>query len=232
MTGSRWAPLRPQRLRLVWYNRIVFGDGALTFQEFMVREPLPLATLHDAVLEFLRDRDDAVLFGAQAVNAYVSESRLTEDVDILSSRAPELAEELRAYLASRFHIAVRTRVIGDHRGYRLYQVRKPDNRHLVDVRPVAEMPPARRVTGVLVITPEELIATKVIAFHRRAGQRKSWSDRRDLVALFQTFPELKQESGPVADRLRLAGASSGVLDTWKEIVAQQIVPENEDDEFS
>jgi hypothetical protein len=29
------------------------GDGSLTFREFIMREPLPLATIHDAVLEFL-----------------------------------------------------------------------------------------------------------------------------------------------------------------------------------
>ena len=52
----------------------MFGDGSLTFREFVMREPLPLATIHDAVLEFLRGRDDAVLFGAQAVNAYVDEA--------------------------------------------------------------------------------------------------------------------------------------------------------------
>ncbi len=49
----------------------MFGDGSLTFREFIMREPLPLATIHDAVLEFLRGRTDAVLFGAHAVNAYV-----------------------------------------------------------------------------------------------------------------------------------------------------------------
>jgi hypothetical protein len=48
---------------------MTFGDGALTFREFAMREPLPLATIHDAVLTFLRGRDDAVLYGAQAVNA-------------------------------------------------------------------------------------------------------------------------------------------------------------------
>jgi hypothetical protein len=37
----------------------VFGDGALSFQEFAMREPLPLATIHDAVLDFLKGRDDA-----------------------------------------------------------------------------------------------------------------------------------------------------------------------------
>ena len=58
-------------------------------------EQLPLATIHDAVLEFLRGRDDAVVFGAQAVNAYVSEPRMSQDIDLVSTRATELAEEFQ-----------------------------------------------------------------------------------------------------------------------------------------
>jgi hypothetical protein len=53
----------------------MFGDGPLLFREFVMQEPLPLAIVHTAVLEFLRGKDDAVLFGAQAVNAYVDEAR-------------------------------------------------------------------------------------------------------------------------------------------------------------
>jgi len=41
----------------------MFGDGALTLREFAMKEPLPLAKVHDAVLDFLRNRDDTVLFG-------------------------------------------------------------------------------------------------------------------------------------------------------------------------
>ncbi len=41
----------------------VFGEGSLTFHEFAMKESLPLATIHTAVLEFLRGRTDAVLFG-------------------------------------------------------------------------------------------------------------------------------------------------------------------------
>src|SRR5207247_1855264 len=98
----------------------MFGDGSLTFREFAMREPLPLATIHDAVLEFLRGRDDAVLYGAQAVNAYVDESRMTQDVDVMSPRAAELAEEIREFLNKRFHIAVRVREVRDGLGYRVY----------------------------------------------------------------------------------------------------------------
>jgi hypothetical protein len=43
---------------------MMFGDGSLTFREFAMRERTPLATVQDAVLEFLRGRDDAALFGA------------------------------------------------------------------------------------------------------------------------------------------------------------------------
>src|SRR5229473_559578 len=102
----------------------MFGDGALTFREFAMGEPHPLAVLHDAVLEFLRGRKDAVLYGAQAVNAYVAESRMTQDVDIASPRAAELAEELRAFLNQRFRIAVRVRGVKEGMGYRIYQVKK------------------------------------------------------------------------------------------------------------
>src|SRR5687768_1211134 len=108
----------------------MFDAGALTFQEFAMREPLPLASIQSAVLEFLRDRDDVVVFGAQAVNAYVGEPRMTQDVNLLSSRAPELLQELGEYLRQRFRIAVRVREIGEGRGYRLFQVRKSGNRHL------------------------------------------------------------------------------------------------------
>src|SRR5437667_12898568 len=107
----------------------MFGDGALTFREFVMREPLPLATIHDAVLEFLRGRDDAVLYGAQAVNAYVDEPRMTQVVDIMSPRAADLAEEVRAFLHQRFQIAVRMRSVAGEIGYRIYQLRKPKNRH-------------------------------------------------------------------------------------------------------
>src|SRR5690242_21539942 len=102
----------------------MLNAGTLTFEEFAMREPLPLATIHNAVLEFLRGRDDAVLFGAQAVNAYVSEPRMTQDIDLVSSRAAELAQELCDHLGQQFRIAVRVRQVGKGQGYRLYQVQK------------------------------------------------------------------------------------------------------------
>ena len=40
-----------------YYFRDMLNAGALTFKEFAMREPLPLATIHAAVLEFLRGRE-------------------------------------------------------------------------------------------------------------------------------------------------------------------------------
>jgi hypothetical protein len=206
----------------------MLGDGALTFQEFVMGEPLPLATIHEAVLNFLRGRDDAALFGAYAVNAYVVEPRMTQDVDVLSTRAPELSQELRDHLADHFNVAIRLRRLGAERGYRLYQVRKPRNRHLVDVRPVDALPPTRSFADVLVVAPAQLLASKVISFAKRRSSPKSGTDWRDIALLLLAFPELKSEKGPVGDQLEADGVDASILATWCELVAQEVTPEEED----
>jgi hypothetical protein len=209
----------------------MLGEGTLTIKEFTMREPLPLATIQDAVLEFLQDRKDAVVYGAQAVNAYAEEPRMTQDVDILSDRAPELAEELREALSTRFHISVRIRQVKRGIGFRLYQVRKPKNRNLVDIRLVDVLPKARRVSGILVMAPAELVVSKVIALERRRGRPKSGTDWRDVAVLLLTFPELKRDPGPVTDQLVSQGADAAVLTTWKKLVEQELLPEEEDAGF-
>ncbi|MBI2480747.1 MAG: hypothetical protein HYV60_19605 [Planctomycetia bacterium] len=206
----------------------MFGDGALTFREFAMGEKLPLATIHDAVLEFLRGRTDAAIFGAQAVNAYVDEPRMTQDVDIMSCRAAELAEELRANLNQRFHIAVRIREVKLGVGYRLYQVREPRNRHLVDVRTVDQLPACNVIDGVLVPIPAQLICQKVLSMTGRPKTAKGMIDGADLRRMLLAFPELKAAEGPVTDSLRAVDASDSAHEAWQELVAQEILPEDED----
>jgi hypothetical protein len=209
----------------------MFGDGSLTFREFAMREPLPLATIHDAVLEFLRGRKDAVLFGAHAVNAYVDEPRMTQDVDILSPRGAELAEELRADLSRRFQIAVRIGTVAGGLGHRLYQVRKPKNRHLVDVRSVSSLPAHQVVDNVLVVPPADLISQKVLSIVSRSGTAKRITDLADIHRLLLSFPELKSLDGLVADSLRDSGASEPAIAAWREIVASDIVAEDDEAGF-
>lgn len=207
------------------------GDTGISFREFAMREPLPLSTIQDAVFEFLQGRKDTIVFGAQAVNAHVQERRAAEDVDLASTRGLELAEELRAYLNERFKIAVRVREVRGGIGYLLYQVRKEGNRHLVDVRPVEALPPSQPVGNVLVATPAELIAGKLLAWVGRQGKPKAYTDRRDLAVLLLAYPELKTESGAVRDRLAAACASAAALEAWSEVVREEIRPNDEDDEF-
>jgi len=99
---------------------------------------------------------------------------------------------------------------------------------------VETLPSARRIARVLVAAPEELIADKVIAYHQRRNRPKSGTDWRDLAMLLLTFPELKQDAGPVAERLQArieAGVHPHVLEVWKEFVAQEIKPADEDDDL-
>jgi hypothetical protein len=209
----------------------MFSPGILTFQEFVIQESLPLAAIQNSVLEFLRGREDVAVFGAQAVNAYIREPRMTQDIALISPRAAEFVQELRDYLSERFHIAVRVRELGEKRGYRLYQVQKSGNRHLVDIRPVEALPATQRIADVLVIAPVDLIATKVMAYHRRRGHPKSGTDWRDLAMLLLTFPDLKRDPGPVTERLQAMSESPEILAVWKDLVTQEIKPSDEDDEF-
>jgi hypothetical protein len=206
----------------------MFGDGSLTLREFAMGESLPLARVHEAVLEFLRDRADAALFGAQAVNAYVDEPRMTQDVDVLSPRAEALADEMRVHLGSLFHIAVRVRSVAGGKGFRVYQQREPKNRHLVDVRQVTLLPPTQLVSGILVPTPEVLIAQKVIAFVGRRGQPKSGTDWRDITLLLLAYPQLKQLDGPVGDRLAAAAVAPDVISAWAELVTLPLQSPDDD----
>ena len=209
----------------------MFGDGALAFQEFAMSESLPLATVHDAVLEYLRGRDDAVLQGAQAVNAYVDEPRMTHDVDILALRAEDFSDGLRRHLNDHFPIAVRVRNIRDGLGFRLYQLRKPKNRHLVDIRSIDALPPNQPIADILVLTPVELVASKVLSYHNRKDRPKGFTDLRDLAVLLLAFPELKAASGHVRDRLEELAQDDALASTWNEIVTQEIQLDDEDEEF-
>ncbi len=194
-------------------------------------EPLPLATIHDAILDFLNGRSDAVVFGATAVNAYVAEPRMTHVIDVASTRAAELAEELRQCLSNRFHIALQIGQVRDGKGYRLFQIQKSGDRHLVDLRAVDSLPSAQRISDVLVVSAPELIARKVISYNKRRGQPKSGTDWRDLAMLLLTFPHLKVLTGPVSELLDALHATAEEKKAWQELVAQEIISPDEDSEF-
>ena len=192
-------------------------------------EPAPLSAIQEFVLEMLRDREDAAVFGAQAVNAYVDEPRMSQDVDILSVHAEQLAEDIRAALNEAFQIAARVRSVPSGLGFRVYQVRKPKNRHLVDVRHVPELPPCQRIERILVPTAPELIAQKVISMVSRPNTAKGMTDVADLRRLLIAFPDLKSQNGPVKQSLLAKSVCEQTLHAWHEVVQQEI--ELDDDEY-
>ena len=196
-----------------------------------MEEAVPLAAIQEAVFHFLKGRDDVVIFGAQAVNAYVKEPRMTQDIDLISTHAKDLSEELRKYLHDKFHVAIRIRTVSKGRGFRLIQIQKKGNRHLVDIRMVEKLPASLRMADILVIIPSELVASKVVAYYQRQRKPKAGTDWRDIALLLLVFPELKTEKGIVWDRLKALDAEPAVFNVWEKIVHQEILTEDEDEKF-
>ena len=176
-------------------------------------------------------REDVVVFGAQAVNAWVNEPRMTQDIDLMSPRASELATEICALLSEQFSIAVRIREVKAGVGFRIHQLQKGGNRHLVNIRSVDVLPLAERIEGVLVIAPTALLAQKVIAYRCRQGKPKAGTDWRDIAMLLLAFPELKTSPELVAAELIKFDAEPEILELWQTLAQQEILPADEDDDF-
>ncbi len=209
----------------------MLSDGSLTFREFTMSESLPLATIHESVLQYLKGRQDLAVFGAQAVNVYVEPPRMTQDIDLMSTHASELAEEIRTYLAETFAIAVRIRHVASGAGHRVYQLRKPKNRHLVDVRQEDRLPECQSIGGLMVLMPAELIARKIVSMVGRANTPKAMTDTADVWRLLLAFPELKSPTGKVADLLHKMSASTQAIQQWEQVVVTDIEAEDEDADY-
>lgn len=193
-----------------------------------MEEQTPLASIHRKVLEFLRNRTDVAVFGAQAVNAYVETSRMTQDVDVMATSGTELSELLRQHLHEEFNIAVRVRAVAGGLGFRIYQVRSSGNRHLVDVRQVPTLPPCQSVGDVLVVAPPDLIALKVISMTARPSTPKGLTDKADLYRLLIAFPEMKSAKGEVLKALDRLEASGPVHAVWQQLVDREIKRDDDD----
>ena len=205
-------------------------EAPLPLRESMTSNKVSLADISRAVASFIAGRRDVVVFGAHAVNAYVQEERMTSDIDVLSTNAEGLAEELRAHLAAKFHIAVRVRAMTKRgAGFRVYQLAKPKNRALIDVRQEARLPKAVAKLGVRFVEPVTLLAMKVESYAARRNQIKGDTDRADVRRMLATFPELRKRRGKVADKLRANGASDEVIKIWHDFVSERLDPE--DDEY-
>src|SRR5580704_6820862 len=98
MTGRR---IGQRCRRVLAFRSVLLLDAPVTFREVMAHEEVPLADVFREVGRFLIGREDVVLFGAQAVNVYAETERMTQEVDVMSTRAEAVAEELRRLLSDR-----------------------------------------------------------------------------------------------------------------------------------
>lgn len=192
-------------------------------------EELPLATIFRAVAEILRDRPDAVVFGAHAVNAYAGVERMTEDVDVLSTDPVGLAEHIRSTLTARLHVAFRVREAADGAGLRVYQLRTPRNRHVCDIRGVAVLPAHEQHGGLRILAPLELIAMKVVSFAARRRKPKGATDLADLRRLLLAFPALRTQDAAIRARIGALSAAPEALVAWAEVSTAPIEPDDEDE---
>lgn len=194
-----------------------------------MKEVAPLATVHATVLMFLQGRTDTAIFGAQAVNAYVDQSRMTQDVDVMAINAEAFANEICDHLHQTLNLATRVRSVASGKGYRVYQVLKPKNRHLVDVRQVDKLPACQLSDRIQVVEPASLIALKVISMSARSNTPKGLTDQADLMRLLMTYPDLKTKSGVVSDRLIEQNADPVAIQAWHGIVSTDFQPDNDDE---
>ena len=124
---------------------------------------------------------------------------------------------------------MKVRTVPSGVGYRVYQLQKPNNRHLVDIRSVSKLPPCQRVERILVPIPAELISQKVISMTSRSKTAKGMTDAADLRRLLLAFPELKTKEGLVLESLKTAYALPVAIAAWSELVELEI--ELESDEY-
>ena len=78
---------------------------------------------------------------------------------------------------------------------------------------------------------EELIAQKIMSYASRQEKPEGDTDRRDLKVLLLAHPQLKSETGPVADRLRADNADARAMEEWRRLAASTILAEDDDEGY-
>lgn len=209
-------------------GRLIF-DAPITAQEYLMHERVSLGQIFQMVFDLLRNRPNTVVYGSQALNAYVKPPRMTEDIDIFTDDARVLAEEICRAIHGTFHVAVRIRRAKNGVGLRIYtrvrasksnQTSKDNRRHLIDVRPTEDPPPSRIIGGVAFVEPGVLAAMKVLSANDRGRRPEGLQDIVDLKRLLARFPALRA-GDVVVQHLHAFGASAVALELWARLRTEQ-----------
>jgi len=169
---------------------VLLLDAPLTFREFMSHEEVPLASIFREALELLATRQDAVLFGAQAVNAY-ADPVVSIDLDLVMAvdqrgRAEGLLRQ--AFTVEHFPPSLN----GSLPGSRLRVQVQTDPRYA----PFVERAELRDVMDLRlpVARIEDVLQGKIWAVmdpERRASKRQK--DLADIARLLEARPALREQ---------------------------------------
>src|ERR1019366_4178466 len=97
---------------------------------------------------------------------------------------------------------------------------KSDRRHLIDIRPTNNPPPARVIGGVAFVEPDVLTAMKVLSAEDRSHRPEGLMDLADLQRLLEHFPELR--IGPAVEHhLRAFNAPVEAYELWAQLRAEE-----------
>lgn len=213
----------------------------LTLQEYLIGEPLPLAAIHEAILDFCRGRSDLCVFGAQALSLHTGVPRMTQDVDVMAEDPEQVAAALAAHLATRFPGQLAARVRRVRRGsrvlgYRVYQRRSAErggDRDLADVRILDVPRAALEISDGVQYTGAALtLAMKTFAATARSNAVKRDQDRVDAQRLLLALPDVTAEAlEPLWEAMNAPLAE--VRRTFEELRARvaQSVDTGDDDDF-
>lgn len=78
---------------------------------------------------------------------------MTQDVDVMALGGAAFSDELRLHLHVELKIAVRVRGVESGEGYRIYQLRSPTNRYLVNIRQVDSLSAYQLIDDIRVVDP-------------------------------------------------------------------------------
>jgi hypothetical protein len=82
-----------------------------------------------------------------------------------------------------------------------------------------------------VLTPVELLASKIESMVGRAKTAKGLMDAPDIPQLLFALPDLKTPERSVTERLQRSSAPAKLLKARRSIVAEDIRPDDEHDEL-
>ena len=165
----------------------------MTVREYLNKTEVTVETIQREVLDFISGRQDIVVIGAWGVNMHASlnDQRHTNDIDVVTVNAREIANLIASHLHQRLGIAARIREC--KHVFRVYRKLNGRTQHLVDILGSKTLPDHCSIGGIMVATVASLIKMKEFSEKQRSDPRKKLLDQADLISLRKGLSRNKYE---------------------------------------